>query len=319
VRGPTTASRHTLLYFDVIRAGSSQMVLIGHSLNIFLPQVFLLRVHGIWRVRPGFFYMQNLGVVLFFVLSGFLVTTSLARRHGRPGHGLGQYLIERASRILVPFVPAVLLVAVMDRVVFGGAPRAPFVPYLNDSVATVAANLTMLYNNPLMDELGKLLGVNLTFNAIGTAGQFWTVNVEWWIYLSFGLIALFALGAIRLRAGGVVLLLIALVVPVWIFTQGQGLVLSWLVGMTYAFGRTVMESASRLTHAGIAATGVVLALVGLRTQDWNFYHPTVCLGVALAVMSTYYATRSPRPARRNWALVRWHRTTHIRCTSFTCR
>ena len=61
MKGPATASTHTLLYFDVVRALSSQMVLVGHSLNIFVPAVFL-------RSHRDVFYMQNLGVVLFFVL-----------------------------------------------------------------------------------------------------------------------------------------------------------------------------------------------------------------------------------------------------------
>ena len=59
--------------------------------------------------------MQNLGVLLFFVLSGFLVSRSAMTKMSSPTWGYTDYLLERMARIFVPFVPAVLLVSVFDR------------------------------------------------------------------------------------------------------------------------------------------------------------------------------------------------------------
>lgn len=290
MRGPATASKHTLLYFDVVRALSSQMVLVGHSLNLFLPAVFLRRGSA-HRSVP---YMQNLGVVLFFVLSGFLVSSSVMRRSANGSYGFRQYAIERATRILVPFVPALVLIAVADRAFFHGADHAPFIRVLDNSGTTFLANLTMLYNNPPMQQLGRWLERDLSVGPFGTAAPFWTVVIEWWIYLSFGLVALFLLGRARLRFSGAVLFLLAVAVPAASLTNGSGLVLAWLVGMTYALGRQAATAASALTHGGIAALGAASAVLSLVSHEWNFYQPMVCIGVALMVMSLYHVVATRR-------------------------
>ena len=62
---PATASKHQILYFDAVRALSAQMVLVGHSFNLFFPGIFMVLSHGRFRTSGGIFYMQNLGLLLF--------------------------------------------------------------------------------------------------------------------------------------------------------------------------------------------------------------------------------------------------------------
>ncbi len=73
-----------------------------------------------FRTSGDVFYMQNLGVLLFFVLSGFLVSRSAFTRMSSPTWGYADYLLERTARIFVPFVPAVLFVSVFDRLILHG-------------------------------------------------------------------------------------------------------------------------------------------------------------------------------------------------------
>lgn len=107
-------------YFDWLRAASSQAVLIGHALNIFLPSIFMVeRADGFLEAARTVPYVQNLGVVVFFAHSGYLVTNAVLRKMISPQYGLVPFMVDRATRIFVPFVPAVLIVWSFDTLLLG--------------------------------------------------------------------------------------------------------------------------------------------------------------------------------------------------------
>lgn len=57
------------------------------------------------------------GVLVFFVLSGFLVGGKAIERFREGTFRLQDYVIDRCSRILVPFIPALLLSVIIARVI----------------------------------------------------------------------------------------------------------------------------------------------------------------------------------------------------------
>ncbi len=62
------SSTDKLLFFDIVRGLSAQMVLLGHALNVCFPAFFMQAARpGLLEARPGLFYIQNLGVVIFSV------------------------------------------------------------------------------------------------------------------------------------------------------------------------------------------------------------------------------------------------------------
>ena len=137
------ASNHQLLYFDLVRALSAQMVLVGHSLNLFMPEVFMgPKLNGHYVTTTGMFYMQNMGVVLFFVLSGYLVTRSVVHKRQTPNYRFREYLIERSARVFVPFFPAVILVGIFDWLLVSPS-GSPFVQLRLD-IGTISANFLPL-------------------------------------------------------------------------------------------------------------------------------------------------------------------------------
>ncbi len=90
-------------FFDIVRGVSAQMVLVGHALNGCFPAFFMVEAaNGLLEARKGLFYAQNLGVLMFFYISGYLVTASVMRRSSRPDYGLQSYLLDRFARIFTP-------------------------------------------------------------------------------------------------------------------------------------------------------------------------------------------------------------------------
>lgn len=282
---PATASKHQILYFDAVRALSAQMVLVGHAFNIFLPGTFMVVSRGRLRPSTEIFYMQNLGVLLFFVLSGFLVSRSALTKMSSPTWGYTDYLLERMARIFVPFVPAVLLVSVFDRLILHGK-DTPFIRIDLDPW-TLFTNLTMLYNNPVVDALQARTGIPLSTRPIGTAAPFWSVVIEFWIYIAFGLIVIRVLRDRRLGVLGIAALLFSLAVVVDTARHHEGLVLAWVVGMVFAWGASRSWFVRPLPHRVLGVVGLAATTWFLWRGGWDVYEERVALALGIGVMSTW--------------------------------
>ncbi len=155
---------------DGLRAVSILLVFFDHA--------------GLERFASG-----DLGVTVFFFLSGFLITTMLRRERERTGAvSLRRFYLRRALRIWPPFY-LVLGLAVLGAAL--GAYPAPLDP------ATIAAQALHVSNYALY-----LFGTSRTIP--GTA-VFWSLAVEEHFYLVFPLLLalLVRLGLSRERQAGV--------------------------------------------------------------------------------------------------------------------
>lgn len=276
--------------------------MLGHALNIFLPSVFMVeRPDGFFEASRDIPYIQNLGVVVFFALSGYLVTAAVLRKSASEHYGLASFIVDRATRIFVPFVPAVLVVWWLDRLLLGTGAFNRFTDLPLD-VWTALTNLLMLFNHPFLSIAQKVLGIEgLATRPIGSADPFWTVVLEWWLYVAFGIFSLVLARGRRMRAGTVLLLLFALAPLVVSLSTGSGLVLAWPVGMLVALAEPRLRRLARplFTATLLLAAGVALA-VWLRS-GYDFYTPAfvVCFAYALTAYSmrdseVYAASVPPR-------------------------
>ena len=111
-----------------------------------------------------------LGVWLFFVISGFVVTESLAARKVTTGVGdqLFQFYIRRIVRIWPIYLAFAAVGFVVSSLVIG---RLDWRPLLS---------LVLFYNN-------VAVAFGHGFFAAWPAGQLWTISVEWQFYMIFGL------------------------------------------------------------------------------------------------------------------------------------
>ena len=252
------ASQATLL--DAMRVVAAQMVLIGHIYSIVL-------------VPTGTLGIGDLGVVIFFVLSGFLIVLTTLQRLSRSDYGLKVYLIDRLCRVFVPYLPALLCILAMDTVVVIRAGENPYADYYK--VKHFVGSLLMLQQHPFGLFFDEILGLSaLKIATFGSARPLWTVAIEWWLYVCFGLV-LFRCGQ-PTRAPWALLLL---VLPVPLFNMvagtGQGLSLLWCLSggarlAVFAISYRFASFGAQCTQAGLAQRAGARAAAVRRPScmDW---------------------------------------------------
>lgn len=227
-------------YLNLLRGMASLMVLVGHGSIFFLADSLLFRMN-----------IQAAGVYIFFLLSGFLISYSVFTKHTDRGYGFRQYFIDRFARIYTGFLPALIFVWLVDRLTMT-LPQT-LTPerwqdlgnlhqyQINSTLHTWLGNLLMLQDFPLFQILRKLAGVednSWLFRSFGTAVPFWTISVEWWIYMLFGAIAVWRMKTQHpLRWWHWALIALAAIEPVYYMVGGYDSCLSllWVFGMDAAF------------------------------------------------------------------------------------
>ena len=137
-------------------------------------------------------------------------------------------------------------------------------------------NLLLLQNYPLFQALRHLAGGALYIRPYNTAEPFWTISIEFWIYVVFG-VGFFGL-LTREKLGRVVvptLTAVALPVVIWNAAAGggNGLSLVWMVGATAAYvWCTRWHSSNRKLRIGSVVFAVaIVCLLGRGMKfGWNF-------------------------------------------------
>lgn len=157
----------TSVTLDLLRAVAAQMVCVGHAYVFFI---------GSWP--SGLPYMQNVGVLLFFLLSGFLITHTLVSRSLKPDYGFLQFCIDRFARIYSGLIPALVFVVVVDGLVLYLTGEPTLARYY--TLKTLIANLFML------EGYRGVFPNALQWSAFGSASPLWTLAIEWHIYMFAG-------------------------------------------------------------------------------------------------------------------------------------
>ena len=240
-------------YLNFIRAAAAQIVLIGHASGYFMAGM----------ERDG--HLETFGVLVFFLLSGFLITSSVLQKLDRDDYGFGHYLIDRFCRIFAGYVPALLFVAVVDATLR----PLPDYPYAASSgPLTCFGNLFMLQEFPVFQILRRL-GMpeqGWFIEAFGSGRPFWTVAIEWWIYLSFGYLVFRIIRHRRFGLGEAVALALLGIVPFYNAMGGVGhcLTFVWALGAGAALIRHKLgDLASAARMRWIWAASLLLSLAGI--------------------------------------------------------
>ena len=209
-----------LAWLDWLRFGAAFAVLFDHTKQFSLVPYGDLPPAQQGLAVEALFAATRLGqpaVVLFFVISGYLVGGRLLEKLRAGEFDLSIYMIDRATRVLVPLLPAVLLSVVLP----GGA----------TSPGTV---------------LGNMLGLQGTLvPVLANNGSLWTLAYEIWFYVLAGGLAVLFAG----RRQAVGLLVVAIAAGFLTALQSHYL-LCWLLGAAAWLWQPARPSAGWLVLAG---------------------------------------------------------------------
>lgn len=158
-------NQETSISLDFIRGIAAQLVLIGHLWSFLELNVSIIPLPLI----------QNFGVLVFFIISGFLITQVTLIKG--LDYGFKNFFIDRFSRIYYTYLPALFFILLLD---FVGKQFYEYPYFYNFSIRNFLGNLLMLQSYPFIGSIG--------IESFGTARPFWTVAIEWWTYIFFGVL-----------------------------------------------------------------------------------------------------------------------------------
>ena len=262
------------------RRGSEHFVLLDLVRGLAALTVFLSHLRGGSFVEYGalpaeqhtplvaaLFGISRLGheaVLIFFVLSGYFVGGAVIRRVAEGRFDVREYAIDRATRILLPLVPAVVLTAVVGSFIYGREP----------SLLQIGANMV---------GLNDIVAPTIEGNA-----PLWSLAFEIWFYVFAGSLAYLA--SARKRASLAIVAMSAATIA-FSYLDARYL-LFWSIGAA----AMLLDGRRGTTWLAVAGLSLMtLAILGLQlsTESKSFTHiailprpaleAIVCSGFALAI------------------------------------
>jgi peptidoglycan/LPS O-acetylase OafA/YrhL len=248
--GPTG---NRLQHLDGLRGIAALFVLIHHSFCMAFPIGLGITATGLTAVIFGWVVYGHFGVTVFIVLAGYLLAMGPAGRQGQLSGGLWVYLRKRAWRIMPPYWAALVLTLALSLTVVGQKTGTHWDQSVSDDGI-----------NPLAYLIDALL-LQDVLPVQNAAYTFWSVAVEWHIYLLLPLMLL-----IRRRS-------------TWVVAIGSGI----LLGGLGIVGSQVIPSIGRVGIASLWPTYYVAfalavgACVLVRSDPaWLRHVPWVVVAVA---------------------------------------
>ena len=271
-------SSTTSSMLDLIRALSAQGVLFGHCIS------FL----GIfpWLQPPNAPYMQNLGVVVFFLLSGLLIPYTVVRNKNRGGYSWGHFFIDRFAQIYSGYLPGLIVIFLIDFINISFWPSS-YNYYNAWGVGTFIANIFMLQDNPILvwasSSSFAVLSWVPSFTSFGSARPLWTIAIEWWIYLFFGWVVLGKniLTERPVRFWAVLFLLACVPVYNSIGGRGNGIIWVWLAGAVIFEALRKATLPTVWVRYSLPIAGIFILLAGLRFRATRQEYDLI-LGILIA-------------------------------------
>jgi peptidoglycan/LPS O-acetylase OafA/YrhL len=291
---PTVAQRYspTVNSFTAMRIVLAVMVLYGHDWAI----VGSDNRDQLFRVTGGSFTMGILGVAVFFVLSGFLVTQSIATTRGP--HRLLRYLWKRALRIWPALAVSVVVVVFGLGVLVTNRPLGGYFSFQGGwspwwyTFDTVTFNVfsSLLGWHTRVRDLFAGQPMDASIN-----GSLWTLRFEVAMYLILALVALVTRYRLRVFAGvtatvavvGFLALLARIALPhpeLWVLNDwGTFITLAiyfFLGSVIYAFRGVVPASGTVALVALVVALLTSVMSIGAAVAPFAISYAAIIIGLS---------------------------------------
>lgn len=167
-----------------MRALAALAVVVGHVRALFfVPYGELASVS---LPIKALYFVTGFGheaVIVFFVLSGFLIATSVVRLIRDSRWSWRRYTIQRATRLYIVLIPALLLTALWDQLglhffgstgIYHGTASDAIVPYV---VAERTSIWIAILNGVFLQSIFTV--------PFGSNGPLWSLSFEFWYYVLF--------------------------------------------------------------------------------------------------------------------------------------
>jgi len=187
VTGSVDPSEHASLWLDAVRGLAALGVFASHWRDCLFQDYSQLHVHN--PLIAAAYFMSGLGhqwVIVFFVLSGYLVGGSVLRQVSRERWSWREYSLNRLTRLYIVLIPALLLGGMID--------LTGLHYFAASDVYAAHHGMRLMMDAPANHvTLGALLGNYLFLQGIlvpvfGTNGPLWSLSYEFWYYVAFPLL-----------------------------------------------------------------------------------------------------------------------------------
>lgn len=266
VTADKSRARPSLIALDLMRGLAALAVLVAHLRGNAFVEYGALPPSQHSSLTVLFFFVTRLGheaVIVFFVLSGFLVGGRVLTRLRDRNFELYDYSVDRATRILIPLIPACLYTAAIGIVCFGEGP-------------------------PVGQLIANMVGLNeIVTDSLGGNGALWSLAYEIWFYILGGAAAYTVskrpnlIGVVILAVCGLVFAILQTRYLVfWIIGAAITLCMNIrfkgllaLIGLTLGLSGTLLYELAADSHS-------ITAIVFVRPIVSEYM---ICIGVAIAL------------------------------------
>jgi peptidoglycan/LPS O-acetylase OafA/YrhL len=159
------------------------MVMCGHVRALFFVD-FHQVAHGNIALRILYFGtgLGHQAVVLFFVLSGYLISSAVFKRRALDRWSWGDYAIDRCSRLYAVLIPGLLIGWVFDRLgILSFAPPSLYsrpLEAFGSAIAQERLTLSIFFGNLAFLQ-------TIACPTFGSNSPLWSLANEFWYYLLF--------------------------------------------------------------------------------------------------------------------------------------
>lgn len=272
-------------HLDLIRGLAAWAVMWDHLRGLFFVDFRLVsRSSSLLKVIYLFTGFGNEAVLVFFVLSGFLISSAILGRRASGTWSWRDYVIDRASRLYVVLIPGLLFGLSWDR--------------LGSSIFFS----TGIYSHPLENfgsaivqarmGIGTFLG-NLVFlqtiivPTFGSNGPLWSLANEFWYYVLFPVVLAAAIAwKMRSILSAVAFTILAALAAVFVGWQILAGFIIWSAGtaLVVAYSKWPLRSRGWLTLYALVSLLVLSAcLAASRTGKLVALGSNLAVGIGFAL------------------------------------
>jgi len=222
--------------------------------------------------------VSRIAVIVFFVLSGFLVGGSVMRTMSRGTFSWKRYLFQRMTRLWIVLIPALLLGAALDgcglHILHSPLDIYRSGPYVAPVIAGRFTFSAFLGSAFFLQEI-----VTPVF---GTNGPLWSLSYEFWYYIFFPLlvIVLSSSKRNRVRVLSGLLLLVLVVLCGW---KIGAYFFIWLLGALIALLPLRLPSRLRGISMGAAALLLLLTIFLELRSHMSAFISELILGIIFSI------------------------------------